>query len=60
MTETNWLVIQNTKTKLYTAIEAIDGWACLTTNEEAIRTDLTKEKALMYAIKLNEAYELTK
>lgn len=60
MTENKWVVIQNTRTKLFIAIEAVEGWSILHHDEEVIRVGLTKAKALMYAIKLNEAYELTK
>lgn len=56
----NWAVIQNTKTKLFIAVEAIDGYAWLTTNEDLVRTNLSKAQALQKANTMNEILDRAK
>lgn len=60
MANNKWVVIQNTKTKLFIAVEAIDSYALLTTNEELIRTNLTKAQALQKANTMNEILDRAK
>ncbi|ARQ94853.1 hypothetical protein KMD50_gp42 [Lactococcus phage PLgW-1] len=60
MSNNTWVVIQNTKTKLFIAVEAIDSYALLTTNEELIRTNLTKAQALQKAKTMNEILDRAK
>lgn len=60
MPNNNWVVIQNTKTKLFIAVEVIDSYALLTTNEELVRTDLTKAQALQKANTMNEILDRAK
>lgn len=60
MSNNTWVVIQNTKTKLFIAVEAIDSYALLTTSEELIRTNLTKAQALQKANTMNEILDRAK